>query len=177
MAFACRYATAADAPAIVALVNEAFEVEADTLTGDRIGLRDVMDRLERGSFLVCDAEGGCTALAGCVYVELRGQTGYLGLVSVASARQRSGLGRDLMAAAEAWLQEAGCGVCQLWVLSSRPELLAWYGRRGYRVVRKERFEAVHPPPTRKPLRPVHFEIMERDLTTLARDRQGVLSAS
>ena len=168
MAFACRYATAADAPAIVALVNDAFEVEAEMLTGDRIALPDVMDRLELGSFLVCDAEGGEDGLAGCVYVELRGETGYLGLVSVASARQSLGLGRDLMAAAEGWLHQAGCSVCQLWVLSSRPELLAWYGRRGYRVVRKEPFEAVNPPPTRRPLRPLHFEIMERDLTHLGR---------
>lgn len=162
MAFTFRTATDADAAGLVALVNDAFEIEADTLTGDRIALPDVMERLERGSFLVCDAESG--GIAGCVYVELRGETGYLGLVSVATARQSSGLGRDLMAAAEGWLHEAGCSVCQLWVLSSRPELLAWYGRRGYRVVRKEPFEAVNPPPTRKPLRPVHFEIMERDLT-------------
>ena len=177
MAFTCRHATAADAPAIVTLVNDAFEVEADVLTGDRIALPDVMERLERGSFLVRDAESGedeqgrnegsatgLGALAGCVYVELRGATGYLGLVSVASTRQSLGLGRGLMVAAEGWLREAGCSVCQLWVLSSRPELLAWYGRRGYRVVRQEPFEAVNPPPTRRPLRPVHFEIMERDLT-------------
>ena len=162
MAFTWRYATAADAPAIVTLVNDAFEVEADTLTGDRIALPDVRDRLRRGSFLVCDAD--VNGLAGCVYVELRGETGYLGLVSVASVRQSLGLGRALMAAAEDWLREAGCGVCQLWVLSTRPELLDWYGRRGYRVVRREPFEAVNPPPTRKPLRPVHFEVMERDLT-------------
>ena len=162
MAFTFRTATDADAAALVALVNDAFEIEADTLTGDRIELPDVRERLRRGSFLVCDAESG--GIAGCVYVELRGETGYLGLVSVASTRQSLGLGRDLMAAAEDWLREAGCGVCQLWVLSSRPELLAWYGRRGYRVVRKEPFEAVNPPPTRKPLRPVHFEVMERDLT-------------
>ena len=164
MGFTWRYATVADAPAIVTLVNDAFEVEADMLTGDRIALPDVMDRLERGSFLVCDGNAG--GLAGCVYVELRGETGYLGLVSVASTRQSLGLGRDLMAAAEGWLHEAGCSVCQLWVLNCRPELLAWYGRRGYRVVRREPFEAVNPPPTRKPLRPVHFEIMERDLAPL-----------
>ena len=198
MAFACRNATAADASAIVALVNDAFEVEADMLTGERIALPEVMDRLERGAFLVCDAEGaapgaradersqassarelrgddglgrntesarGLGTLAGCVYLELRGRTGYLGLVSVATARQSLGLGRDLMAAGEDWLRKAGCGVCQLWVLSTRPELLAWYGRRGYRVVRREPFEAVDPPPTRKPLLPVHFEVMERSLTT------------
>ncbi len=170
MTFTWRYATAADARDIVALVNDAFRVEADTLTGDRIALADVMDRLERGSFLVCDAEAD--GLAGCVHVELRGETGYLGLVSVASTRQSLGLGRDLMAAAEGWLREAGCSVSQLWVLSTRPRLLAWYGRRGYRVVRKEPFAAANPPATRGLLRPVHFEVMERDLAAAPRARRG-----
>lgn len=161
MAPTCRTATPADAGAIVALVNDAFEVEADTLTGERIDLPDVMDRLERGAFLVCDGEGG--GLDGCVYVELRGDTGYLGLVSVASSRQSLGLGRGLMAVGESWLRKAGCCVCQLWVLSTRPELSAWYARMGYRLVRTEPFEAVNPPPTRTPLRPCHFEVMERGL--------------
>ena len=161
MASTCRTATVADAAGIVALVNDAFRIEADTLTGERIDLPDVMNRLERGAFLVCDGDAG--GLKGCVYVELRGDTGYLGLVSVASSRQSRGLGRDLMAIAEGWLRAAGCSVCQLWVLSTRPELSAWYGRMGYRVVRTEPFEAVNPPPTRTPLRPCYFEVMERDL--------------
>lgn len=161
MASTCRTATVADAPAIVALVNDAFLIEADTLTGDRIGLPEVKERFERGSFLVCDGAAG--SLAGCVYVEVRTETGYLGLVSVAPARQSLGLGRRLMTAAESWLRDKGCGVCELWVLSARPELTAWYRRLGYRVVRTEPFEAVQPPPTRKLLRPCHFEVMERDL--------------
>ena len=161
MATTCRTATVADAPAIVALVNDAFLIEADTLSGDRIGLPEVKDRLKRGSFLVCDAEAG--GLAGCVYVEVRGETGYLGLVSVARSQQSLGLGGRLMTAAESWLRDAGCGVCELWVLSVRPELSEWYGRLGYRVVRTEPFEAVNPPPTRRPLRPCYFEVMERDL--------------
>ncbi len=161
MASTCRTATVADAPAIVDLVNDAFLVEADTLTGDRIGLAEVRERLGRGSFLVCDAEAG--GLAGCVYVEVRPETGYLGLVSVAPSHQSLGLGRELMAAAEAWLRAAGCRVCELWVLSVRPELTAWYRRLGYRVVRTEPFAAVRPPATRTPMRPCWFEVMERDL--------------
>ena len=161
MAFPCRSATVADAPAIVALVNDAFLIEADTLSGDRIGLVEVKERLERGSFLLSDAKAG--GLAGCVYVEVRSETGYLGLVSVAPSQQSHGLGRRLMTAGESWLRNAGCGICQLWVLSVRPELSAWYRRLGYRVVRTEPFEAVNPPPTRRPLRPCHFEVMERDL--------------
>ena len=161
MASTCRSATSADAGDIVNLVNDAFLIEADTLSGDRIALPDVRERLARGAFLVCDGDDG--ALDGCVYVEVRGDTGYLGLVSVATSRQSLGLGRDLMTAAESWLREAGCSVCQLWVLSVRPELSIWYGRMGYRVVRTEPFEAVNPPPTRRLLRPCHFEVMERDL--------------
>ena len=161
MASTCRTATFADAADIVALVNAAFLIEADTLSGDRIELPEVRERLERGSFLVCDAAAG--GPAGCVYVEVRGETGYLGLVSVAPSQQGLGLGRRLMTAGESWLREAGCSVCELWVLSVRPELTDWYGRLGYRVVRTEPFVAVNPPPTRRLLRPCHFEVMERDL--------------
>ena len=161
MATTCRTATVADASEIVTLVNDAFMIEADTLSGDRIGLPEVRERLKRGWFLVCDAEAG--GLAGCVYVEVRGGTGYLGLVSVARSQQSLGLGRRLMTAAENWLREGGCGVCELWVLSVRPELSAWYRRLGYRVVRTEPFEAVNPPPARRLLRPCYFEVMERDL--------------
>lgn len=162
MASICRNATPADAEALVALVNDAFLIEADTLAGDRIDLEEVRDRLETGGFLVCDGDGG--GLDGCVYVEVRADGGYLGLVSVAPSRQKAGLGRDLMAAAEDWLRDAGCGVSQLWVLSVRPELSAWYERMGYRLVRTEPFEAVNPPPTRTLLRPCHFLVMERALT-------------
>ena len=161
MATTCRTATVADASEIVTLVNDAFMIEADALSGDRIGLPEVRERLKRGWFLVCDAEAG--GLAGCVYVEVRGETGYLGLVSVARSQQSLGLGRGLMTAGERWLREADCGVCELWVLSVRPELSAWYRRLGYRVVRTEPFEAVNPPPTRRLLRPCYFEVMERDL--------------
>lgn len=161
MASTCRTATVADAPAIVSLVNAAFLVEAELLSGDRIELAEVKERLGRGSFLVCDGEAG--DLAGCVYVEVRGRTGYLGLVSVAPSHQSLGLGGRLMAAGENWLRAANCDVCELWVLSERPVLTAWYQRLGYRIVRTAPFEAVRPPPTRRLLRPCYFEVMERDL--------------
>lgn len=162
MTLSCRIAIAADANAIVDLVNAAFRVEDEVLSGDRIGLAEVEERLVRGTFLVCDSGQG--DLAGCVYVEPRGETGYLGLVSVSPSRQSLGLGRDLMAAAEDRLREAGCSACELWVLSFRQELTAWYGRMGYRLMRIEPFQAVNPGPNRKLLRPCHFEVMERDLT-------------
>ena len=163
MTIICRTATAADSAAIVALVNDAFSIEKEMLTGERIGLSEVEERLQLGSFLVCDGKDG--GLDGCVYVEPRGETGYLGLVSVAPTRQSLGLGRDLMAVAEERLRAAGCGSCQLWVLDFRQELTAWYQRRGYRVVRTEPFEAVNP--NRKQLQPCHFKVMERDLTRVS----------
>ncbi len=161
MPSAFRTAVPDDAPALVDLVNEAFEVESYIRTGQRLDLAEIRARLARGSFLVRDGESG--SLAACVYVEVRGRTGHLGLVSVAESAQGAGLGRSLVSAAESWLREAGCDVSELWVFSVRSKLKAWYRRLGYRVVRSEPFAAVSPPPGQTLLIRAHFDVMEREL--------------
>ncbi len=70
-------------------------------------------------------------LTGCVYVELRGDRGYLGLLGVDPQRQGSGLGRKLMDAAEKFFREAGCVVVDLRVVSARTPLPSFYGHLGY----------------------------------------------
>jgi len=162
MRFRRRTATSADAREIVDVVNEAFLIEAEILSGERITLEEVLDRLDHGAFLVFETKAG--EIAGCVYGEVRvGALGYLGLVAVLPDRQGLGLGGRLLTTGETWLREAGCQVCEIWVLSTRTDLLAWYERIGYRIVRTEPFEAVEPPPTRRQLQPCHFVIMHADL--------------
>src|SRR5277367_4839322 len=85
-----------DAPALVRLINAAFQVERFFLGSDRLNLAEVRSRMKRGEFLLLEDAGG---LVGCVYAELRGERGYIGLLSEPE-RQKSGLGRVLMNAAE-----------------------------------------------------------------------------
>ncbi|HKV79890.1 MAG TPA: GNAT family N-acetyltransferase [Candidatus Sulfotelmatobacter sp.] len=85
-----RIAGKADAAAIMALINAAFrKAESFIIDLDRVDLEVVQSLLAKGEFLVADDEG---ALAGCVYLELRGERAYLGLLSVDPARQKAGVG-------------------------------------------------------------------------------------
>jgi len=127
-AFPIRRARHADAEAIAELINAAFKVEQFFIDGDRTDPGQVRVLLERGTFLLAEREDG---LAACVYVEIRGEHGYLGLLSVDPARQGEGLGRRLVEAAEAHACEAGCDAMEIHVVDLRTELPPFYRRLGY----------------------------------------------
>lgn len=127
-----RVATDADIEAIRRLVNQAFEVERFLKKGggDRLqGDGELESLWQRGTFLLKEEDG---APVGCVYVEPRGERAYLGLLSIAPARQGAGLGKQLNAAAENFAREQGCKWMDLRVVSPRAEqLLPVYRRLGY----------------------------------------------
>ncbi len=123
-----RVGQADDVNALAVLVNTAFRVEQPFIEGDRIDPEGVRSYMAKGKFLVAEDSIG---LAGCVYVELRGDRGYLGLLGVDPPRQGTGLGRKLMNAAENYFREAGCVAVDLRVISARTPLLAFYRRLGY----------------------------------------------
>jgi GNAT superfamily N-acetyltransferase len=126
--FRIRYAETSDVAPLVQLINLAFVVEQIAISGDRVDADRVRAYLDRGRFLLL--EDG-TALVGCVYVELRADRGYVGLLSVEPRLQMKGLGRRLMAAAEKHLSDAGCRGADLRIISARPELLRFYGKLGF----------------------------------------------
>jgi len=67
------------------------------IEGERIDSEKVRALFETGNFLLLyEAE----QLVGCVYVEVKGKRGYLGLLGVRPERQKSGFGRRLTTAAE-----------------------------------------------------------------------------
>ena len=146
-----RRATEADAPALTGLINLAFQVERFFLDSDRLDLAEVLDRLRRGVFLVEEvAQASRPALnspvslrgdspsdrqigpiAACVYIELRGDRAYLGLLSVEPALQGAGLGKRLVDAAEAFARAAGSRHMDLNVVNLREELPPFYRKLGY----------------------------------------------
>ena len=123
-----RPALPADAESLVRLINAAFRVEQPFIEGDRIDVEGVRSYMARGKFLVAEDS---TGLAACVYVELRGDRGYLGLLGVDPPRQGTGLGRKMMDAAESYFREAGCIAVDLRVISARAPLPAFYRHLGY----------------------------------------------
>ena len=123
-----RLAGAADTETLARLINEAFAVEKIVIEGERIDSEKVRALFETGNFLLLyEAE----QLVGCVYVEMKGKRGYLGLLGVRPGRQKSGFGRRLTTAAEDYLRKAGCEAVDLRIVSARAELPPIYERLGY----------------------------------------------
>ena len=133
-----RLAQSADVDVLSALINMAFRVELPFIEGDRINPDGVREYMKKGKFLVAEDSAD---LIGCVYVEVRGARGYLGLLGVEPRRQGTGLGRKLMDAAEDFFRTANCVAIDLRIVSARTPLPAFYRHLGY----VETGTAPHPP--------------------------------
>lgn len=124
-----RIATATDAPNITAVINAAFRIaEGFFIDGNRITQAEVEQLLSKGAFLLAETDD---KLNGCVYVELRGERSYLGLLSVDPTSQQSGLGSLLMSEAEKYCRERGSHGMDILIVNLREELPAFYQKRGY----------------------------------------------
>jgi len=123
-----RMAEPEDAEDIARLVNAAFRPERFFIDADRTNPEKVRAHLQKGKFLLVEQAG---TLAGCVYVELRGERGYFGLLAVDPEVQRSGLGTRMVAAAEEYCRDAGCQFMDLTIVNLRKELPGFYNRLGY----------------------------------------------
>jgi GNAT superfamily N-acetyltransferase len=123
-----RTAQLDDAENIARLVNAAFRPERFFIDADRTNPEKVRALMQKGKFLLTEDAG---ALAGCVYVELRDERGYFGLLAVDPELQRSGLGSRLVAAAEEYCRAAGCHFMDLTIVNLRTELPPFYQRLGY----------------------------------------------
>jgi GNAT superfamily N-acetyltransferase len=151
-----RFARSADVGALSALINAAFHVEQPFIEGDRINPDGVRTYMQKGKFLLAEDAAG---LAGCVYVELRGDRGYLGLLGVDPPRQGTGLGRRLMDAAENYFREAGCRAVDLRIVSARTPLPPLYRHLGYRETGTAPF--AHDVPLKSPC---HYILMSKTLS-------------
>ena len=124
-----RTATSVDAPQITAVINAAFRIaEGFFIDGNRITQAEVEESLTKGAFLLAETDG---KLNGCVYVEMRGERSYLGLLSVDPNTQQSGLGSRLMIEAERYCRERGSHSMDILIVSLREDLPAFYQKRGY----------------------------------------------
>jgi GNAT superfamily N-acetyltransferase len=151
-----RWADARDVAAIVRVINVAFRAaESFFVEGDRISAETVQAMLGNGNFLLAaDAAG----LVGCVFVELRGERAYFGLLAVDPERQHRGLGRRLIDEAEDYARAAGCLAMNIRIVSVRAELPQFYRRLGY----AETGTAPFPEEVKSKI-PCHFVLMSKAL--------------
>jgi predicted N-acetyltransferase YhbS len=127
-----RAAVDADRARLVPLINSAFSIET-FLEGTRTDEERLAATMRKGEILlaelVTEDQGG--EPVGCIYTEVRGERGYLGMLAVDPARQGTGLASLIVHAAEEHLRRLGCMAVDISVLSLRPELLPLYRRFGF----------------------------------------------
>jgi N-acetylglutamate synthase-like GNAT family acetyltransferase len=152
-----RFAEESDLAALMALINKAFKVEAFFIVRDRLIPEETLAYFRKGRFLLAEENG---TLTGVVYVELRGDRSYLGLLSVDPSLQKSGLGRRLMAAAEEFAREMGSHHMDLTVVNLRTELPPFYRKLGYTENGTEPIRAEMVP---RVTEPCHFIKMTKPL--------------
>jgi GNAT superfamily N-acetyltransferase len=150
-----RVAAADDVRALTALINEAYVVEAFFKRGERTDAVEIAELMRRGRFLVL---GTGETLRGCVYVEVNGDRGYFGMLSIDPSSQKQGLGKRLIAAAEDLCRSAGCRTMELQVVSLRTELPPYYRKFGYTEAGIREFVQ-----TEEWTKPCHFVVMSKPL--------------
>ena len=165
-------ATTADVPALVALVNSAYRGESSTqgwtteahlLDGQRVDAAALLDLLAAPEATILQSTTPAGQLLGSVYLHPQPDSAlYLGMLSVSPTQQGQGVGKHLLAAAEAHALQKACASIRITVISVRTELLAWYERHGYR-----RTGATEPFPTDTrfgvPKQPLELLVLEKEL--------------
>lgn len=152
-----RQATPADVPALVRLVNAAYHVEEFFAIGERTSDEDIRERMARPNalFLLLEDAG---IPAGSIFVQVKGARGFFAMLSVDPSRQRQGLGRRLVEAAEAHCRAHGCQWLDLDVVNLRTELPPFYRKLGFAPYDTAPF---HRPETLK--QPAHLVLMTKPL--------------
>ncbi len=152
-----RRADPADVSGLTELINLAFEIESEFVSGRRIDETEVGELVEKQSLWLVDEVGG--GAQACVNLELLDERrGRFGLLAVHPATQTRGLGRFLVGYSERWLCRCGRSRVEILVVDRREVLRNWYERLGYRTVATRPFTQ----PERL-LKPCRFLVMSKDL--------------
>ena len=152
-----RLATRDDIPAIVSLVNLAFQIESFFLMHDRTNVDQVSQMFEKGEYLL--AETSERSLLGVVYFEKQAERAYFGMLSVDPARKGTGLGRLLIETVEEHGRAKGCVAMDITVVNLRTELPPYYRRFGYEIS-----GTLPPPEAMRSRSPCHLLRMSKSLT-------------
>ncbi len=163
-----------DVPAIVDLVNRAYRgwgalrswTVEDFITEPRVDEAEIRQDLADASVrlrIVRDEASGAPVATVRLQDEGAGLW-QLGMLSVDPGRQKDGLGQRIMAAAEDVARREGAQRMRLYVVHRRPELLSWYGRRGYEPTGETRpFPGQGGVAAVDPRNDLHFLLLEKSL--------------
>ena len=134
-----------DLPAVTQVVNSAYQGEPGSkswtseghlVAGQRTTeaiLADLIKQPQVTMFKCINAQG---AVLGCVLLEKKDNTLYLGMLSVSPRAQAAGIGARLLKHGELFAQEHQYPTITITVINLRHELIDWYRRKGFRPTGK-----------------------------------------
>jgi ribosomal protein S18 acetylase RimI-like enzyme len=139
--------TATDIQALVDLVNSAYRgdsskkgwtTEAELLEGIRTDPQTLLEQINLPGHTILKAVNNDQEIIACVGLEEKGNKLYLGMLTVKPDIQATGIGKQMLLAAEsfAWSKDLHC--IEMTVISVRSELIAFYERRGYQKTGEKR---------------------------------------
>jgi ribosomal protein S18 acetylase RimI-like enzyme len=133
--------TLSEVDSVVDLVNQAYRgvtsggwtTEAGLIEGSRVDRTALSQMMQDGRTTILIAKDQASqAIQGCVAVRpMENGEWYLSMLAVNPACQANGIGKSIMAAAEAFVGERGGRSVKISVINVRDSLIAWYERRGY----------------------------------------------
>jgi GNAT superfamily N-acetyltransferase len=163
-------AKTADLAALVTLVNGAYRgeaskkgwtSEADLLAGGiRINEPRMLAALEDETTTILVYRTEDNLISGCVSLADKKTHLYLGMLTVNPEAQGSGIGKQLLQAAEAIALQKGLVRIRMTVITARKELLQWYYRHGY-LDTGAREPFPYEPGFGEPTEPLEFAVLEK----------------
>jgi N-acetylglutamate synthase-like GNAT family acetyltransferase len=123
-----RVARTSEAPAIVEFTNTVFHGKSHLSRALFASARDVEELMKHGKFLL--AENG-REIIGFAYLQPRFEASRLELLAVTPSQQRTGIGSQLLEAAERLSSSMQCLFMHLRVMNLHWETIRFCRRRGY----------------------------------------------
>lgn len=168
-----REAGTDDAAVLASLVRTAYRgqegwtTEAAFLDDERIDAAGVTAKITDAATVVLVGEAHDGALVACCELVDRGDgLTYFGMFAVDPSRQAAGLGRQVLAHAEAYaVSHLAARTMEMTVIGQRDELIAWYLRRGYHLTEETRpFPYEHLVGGSALRDDLYFRVLVKDLT-------------
>ena len=160
-----------DIPALNILVNSAYRgdtsrkgwtTEAHLLDGIRTTDENLADMMQQPGAIILKCTNQKQQIIGCVFLQKQNERLYLGMLTVSPELQGSGLGKKMLNEAEDYARKHQCTYIIMTVISARPELIAFYERKGYKDTGETR-PFPNDPRFGIPKQPLEFIVMEKAL--------------
>lgn len=145
--FNIKQSTLADVHELNTLINSAYRgesskkgwtTEAHLLDGLRIDEPTLATYFEDADTTILKYTDFDNKIQACVYLQAQGGKLYIGMLTVNPELQNSGIGRQLLEAAEEYARTINCHTLWMTVINTRHELIAYYERKGFNKTGEEK---------------------------------------